>query len=108
MCVCVLTEQGSGGEQNINDTTLGQPNSQGGYGRYQQQEPYQPWGQSPPQPTEGSGIMSPQSDALSKPTEPPAPQTQRTPEEEAYWAEMSNKKVRKGEDGYGLCLIVCL
>lgn len=89
------------------DTPLPNTNSQGGYPSYQQQEPYQPWGQSQPQPTEG-GSVSPPSDVPSKPTEPPAPQTQRTPEEEAYWAEMSNKKVRSGDGGYVLCLILCL
>lgn len=89
------TEQGSGGgeqHQSMNsNATLSQPSSVGGYPGYQQQQPqpYQPWGQ--PQPTEGGGAP-PQPDAPSRSPEPAAPQMQRTPEEEAYWAEMSNNK----------------
>lgn len=100
LCV-VLTEQGGGGEQSMsNDTSLTQPTSQAGYQGYPQQDAYQQWTQPQPQPqpTEGGGMPAPPN-AAPKPTESPAPQQQRTPEEEAYWAEMSNKKVRSGENG---------
>lgn len=99
-CLYASTEQGSGvGEQQqpsmSNNTPLSQPSSQGGYPGYQQQQlqqPYQPWGQPPPQSAEGGGAP-PQPDIPSRSPEPSPPQAQRTPEEEAYWADMSNKKV---------------
>lgn len=81
------------------DVSLSQPSNQG---YYQQQQPYQPWGQPQPQPTEGGGAV-PQPDPPSVSPEIQASHAQRTPEEEAYWAEMSNKKVGETKQGRIFC-----
>ncbi|XP_068239335.1 protein transport protein Sec16A-like isoform X3 [Palaemon carinicauda] len=75
-------------EQRSNSaTSMTQPHSLGSYPPYQQ--PYQPWDQQ--QQTLGSSSGTDQPQSLS-PEPPHNSNSQRSAEEEAYWAEMTGKK----------------
>lgn len=105
VCYCKLTE-GSGDQRLSSVPSISQPNS---FSNCQpNQQSYQPWDQQQQQQhenTDMSGHMSSRSPELAD--SEPSTQTERTPEEEAYWAEMTGKKVRKGDHvvGFLYCII---